>query len=585
VSFFFFFATLSVTATFPDGIMHRIYIPHDGGAASNVGATALYSPGLRTASMRRVLHLTVYRSLARFSIRNTMMRAGYGKVDARASIDGAPCLPSVPGRQEKCRHGSKSTLIDRCHRHTLVVAGTCIYCMLLLAHPSCRLASAWSSSQSPHFVLVGARRHYAATRYPFTAGNLKSHSKVQTNLGADKTMEQHPLVDNDAPSLDTRIRDAYEASETDGILELARTTSLDKCSPQELIKMSLEAANNNKGKAAGMMNAWIASCYELREGGAEFALQLLQSYDEIADEVGIYPDVVTLSLVYSIACREDSFEEAAQSVLERAIRMSKKIGGSKRRKELAAARRRGPGVSCKDIEQKLQDLYGNDFKVLQETNDFVVIFKPSGMVCFHKHKTTAGRRTKGRQNDNKNVDVSLVDALLQHDVPLSNLNAEGRGLVHRIDRGTSGCIVLAKTDDAHAKLLTQFFLRRAKKSYTALVSSKEAIEPFEGIINMPVDGRPAKSTYSVLERYDNGVTKVKVETLTGRKHQVRVHCAKGLNSPILLDPIYGNNKVEDADSRFLLHASSLMIPEYEIDVEAHLPFWWEEAVSHMQQSQ
>jgi 23S rRNA-/tRNA-specific pseudouridylate synthase len=367
--------------------------------------------------------------------------------------------------------------------------------------------------------------------------------------------------------------------ETDGILELATTTlSLDEYSPQQVIQSSLDAFSNSKRCTAGIINAWIGSCFE-RKLGAQFALQLLDAYDQVSDEFQIYPDIVTYSLVYSILVQEEEYQEMAQKVLERAQRVSKKKAGSKRRRELAAARRR-PQVSCAtNVQDELQELYGCDFQVLQETSDFLVLSKPSGMACTHKHKTTAGKAKKRKSSDK---DISLVNALLDKNVPLSTLNAEGRGLVHRIDRGTSGCIVLAKTDEMHAKLVTQFFLRRAKKTYTAVVTSQPAAL-VEAEIDMPVDGRPAMSKYRVTKQYDSGLTTIQVETMTGRKHQVRVHCAKGLNAPILYDPIYSDGKESAEQSgRFLLHASSLVIPDFDIDAQAPDPSWWEEEISNVQ---
>ena len=299
-------------------------------------------------------------------------------------------------------------------------------------------------------------------------------------------------MDTSVDSLTTRIRDAYTTRETDGILELASTTLLwEDYSPQQVIESSLDAFPNNKGRTAGIINAWIGSCMEETQGrGAQYAMQLLDAYDSVSDEFQIYPDIVTYSLLYSILIQEEEYQEMARDVLERAQRASKKKAGSKRRRELAAARRR-PFVSCATVQDELQELYGCDFQVLQETNDFVVVSKPSGMVCTHKHKTTAGKRKS------LNNDASLVDALLDLNVPLSTLNAEGRGLVHRIDRGTSGCIVLAKTDEMHAKLVTQFFLRRAKKTYTAVVRSSKPVL-IDGTIDVPVDGRPALSKYRVM---------------------------------------------------------------------------------------
>lgn len=461
-------------------------------------------------------------------------------------------------------------------RSIFFVRGACVYCMLLLA-PSCyRLASAWLTSTCAPTTFLSfcrARRHYN-TQTNGLVSSLDSKSPTSSDV-----KKKQIIVGTNVGSLTTRIRNAYTLRETDGILELATTTlSLDEYSPQQVIQSSLDAFSNSKGCTAGIINAWIGSCFE-RKLGAQFALQLLDAYDQVSDEFQIYPDIVTYSLVYSILVREEEYQEMAQKVLERAQRVSKKKAGSKRRRELAAARRR-PQVSCAtNVQDELQELYGCDFQVLQETSDFLVLSKPSGMACTHKHKTTAGKAKKRKSSDK---DISLVNALLDKNVPLSTLNAEGRGLVHRIDRGTSGCIVLAKTDEMHAKLVTQFFLRRAKKTYTAVVTSQPAAL-VEAEIDMPVDGRPAKSKYRVTKQYDSGLTTIQVETMTGRKHQVRVHCAKGLNAPILYDPIYSDGKESAEQSgRFLLHASSLVIPDFDIDAQAPVPSWWEEEISNVQ---
>lgn len=431
-------------------------------------------------------------------------------------------------------------------------------CVVLLAH-HCHLSRAWSASQH---------------QLPLLTMDRPRTSLLVRFIGTE--------TPEDA-ALSSRIRDAYESGETDGILELAGTLSLQDYSPQELVVDSLEAAKGNKGQAAGMINAWVGACHDTEPA---LALQLLEAYDDISDEVRVYPDVVTLSLVYSALCRVPEYEEVAAEIMDRARKLSKKLGGSKRRRALAASRRKGPGVMCKGAEEDIQQLCGLDFRVLRETEELVVLSKPSGMVCFHRRATTAGkvRKRKKGQNDT-NRDVSLVDALVSHNVPLSTLNSEARGLVHRIDRGTSGCIVLAKTDDMHAKLLTQFFLRRAKKRYIAVVSSSTMELECHGEINSPVDGRPAKSRYSLLGRHGSDAVSLEVETFTGRKHQVRVHCAQGLDSPILLDPIYAEGfdyppaiACWADNQRFFLHASSLAIPDYDVDVHAPLPTWWEEAI-------
>jgi 23S rRNA-/tRNA-specific pseudouridylate synthase len=189
------------------------------------------------------------------------------------------------------------------------------------------------------------------------------------------------------------------------------------------------------------------------------------------------------------------------------------------------------------------------------------------------------------------------------------LNADARGLVHRLDRGTSGCIVLAKSDECHARLVTDFFLRRNSKSYLALIPTsvhddddgasfvpKELQEGDSGTIELPVEGRPAKSLYRVERMYDScfgkPMTLIRVTTVTGRKHQVRIHLAKGLGRPIFMDPLYGDHKTnsftdeelserlpKDGKQRFFLHAASLELPRSGIRVEAPLPSWWTKAMN------
>ena len=179
---------------------------------------------------------------------------------------------------------------------------------------------------------------------------------------------------------------------------------------------------------------------------------------------------------------------------------------------------------------------------------------------------------------------------------LSTLNPDGsRGFVHRLDRGTSGCLVVARTNQWHAQLLTQFFLRRVDKSYIALIYTNSVPLPANGTMNVAIDGRPAVSSFQVLERYAGDlVTKIRVTTKQGRKHQVRIHCSKCLQAPILLDPLYGGesimyrlpkdscSKQYRAQQRFCLHADSLSIPDLGIPkVEAPLPEWWDSLVKEV----
>jgi 23S rRNA-/tRNA-specific pseudouridylate synthase len=150
---------------------------------------------------------------------------------------------------------------------------------------------------------------------------------------------------------------------------------------------------------------------------------------------------------------------------------------------------------------------------------------------------------------------------------------------------------MAKTEEMHAKLLSEFFLRRSEKKYVTIVSpAPEQSLPYEGYIDLPVDRRPAKSKYTILERYGTAAAMLQFNIFTGRKHQVRVHAAEGLSSSVLLDeqyaskdsnPILPDGLLNDSKSKFLLHASSLSIPEYGIDSEAPIPSWWDPVIQSL----
>ena len=419
--------------------------------------------------------------------------------------------------------------------------------------------------------------------------------------------------------------------------------------------------------ASSIINGWVGSCCSLDVNpilGAQKVEQLLQEYDGLSSSSSgdddtttasmmptLVPDIVTISLAYkaylrasqycassggddssSSPMKEHYFLNLAESMLERAERMSKKQAGSKRRKALAAARRRKSPSSTSDLENEIRELLGsNDFEILQETDDYLVINKPSGVSCYHKRSTTAGKVKKikkskkkkvneddGEDDNDKNRDISLEDALLHCNIPLSTLNPDGLGIVHRLDRGTSGCMVLAKTNSMHACLVSEFFLRRTTKSYMAVVVSPTTTQPnrvhdkfdngnLDGnsntiTIDLPVDGRPAKSKVRHIQQYTDDKlgtigSLVQVEIMTGRKHQVRKHCAneEGLGCPVLMDPLYGRRDnltpSEDAGSsasetlrkllmrpndttkdRLFLHSYQLSIPEYGIQAKAACPW-------------
>jgi 23S rRNA-/tRNA-specific pseudouridylate synthase len=413
-----------------------------------------------------------------------------------------------------------------------------------------------------------------------------------------------------------QIWESYHERETDGVLDCVLSSSLMTDREVDLqgtlVPSILAAADGKqKGSIASIMNAMIGSCCFLATDGG--ALQderdltlvsgrvedLLFAYEEMDRNAGIAPDIVSYSLAYTALRNNPDNQELASNVLETALQRSKKKAGSKRRKTLAALRRK-PVSTFKEAELELKQLLGNSFELLAEGDGFAVINKPSGVPCFHLKTTTAGKIKKSKRGGSSDKvpqsDISLEDALISCNVPLSTLNPDALGLVHRLDRWSSGCLVLAKTDDMHAQLMSEFFLRRTTKTYVALLreSSRSCLND-EGVIEQPVHGRPAKTKYKVIERNQlSGISLVEFEIFTGRKHQIRVHAAESLFSPVLNDGLYddmnenngdvANKPPKDSKESFFLHARRLTIPHLGIDVEATVPSLWQDKTTELRQN-
>ena len=189
--------------------------------------------------------------------------------------------------------------------------------------------------------------------------------------------------------------------------------------------------------------------------------------------------------------------------------------------------------------------------IVYEDDDVIVVNKPQGMVV---HPAPG------------HPDHTLVNALLYHS-PLSTINGTFRpGIVHRIDKDTSGLLMVAKNDLAHQSLAEQLRNKTNKREYLALVYGQ--IKEDEGTIDAPLGrnpqdrkkqavvkgGRHAVTHFKVIKRYDN-FTLVKCILETGRTHQIRVHM-KYIGHPLVGDPLYGPRKVIGKDGQFL-HAALL----------------------------
>ncbi|KIM19071.1 RluA family pseudouridine synthase [Apilactobacillus kunkeei] len=193
-----------------------------------------------------------------------------------------------------------------------------------------------------------------------------------------------------------------------------------------------------------------------------------------------------------------------------------------------------------------------DIDIVYEDDDVIVVNKPQGMVV---HPSPG------------HPDHTLVNALLYHS-PLSTINGTYRpGIVHRIDKDTSGLLMVAKNNYAHESLSKQLKDKSNIREYIALVHGN--IKENSGVINAPIgrskkdrkkqaivdDGKNAVTHFKVLERFGGEYTLVSCVLETGRTHQIRVHM-KYIGHPLAGDPLYGPKNTLKGNGQFL-HAKKL----------------------------
>ena len=224
--------------------------------------------------------------------------------------------------------------------------------------------------------------------------------------------------------------------------------------------------------------------------------------------------------------------------------------------------------------------------IVYEDNDLAIINKPAGMMVH------AGAGAIGPNGEDTRNRGTLVNALLHHFASLSAVGGELRpGIVHRLDKETSGLIVVAKNDEAHRKLAAQFAQREVKKKYVTLVHG--SVKKDQGTVNQSISrdrvrrtrmttrqagGREAITHYRVKQRIDTAFGKftlLEVKIDTGRTHQIRVHMAS-LGHPVVGDVLYGapralqlvaekrRKRTPEPASEFALHRNFLHSAELEL---------------------
>ena len=240
----------------------------------------------------------------------------------------------------------------------------------------------------------------------------------------------------------------------------------------------------------------------------------------------------------------------------------------------------------KEVKLEAQEI---PLDVIYEDNDILVVNKQKGLVV---------------HPGNGNLDGTLANAVMAHcKDSLSGIGGELRpGIVHRLDKDTSGLLIIAKNDKAHIKMSEQIKDRKVKKTYIALV--RGIISENEATINMPIgrstkdrkkmavtkNGKEAITHFKVLNRFTTNkasYTLLEVKIDTGRTHQIRVHMAE-IGHPVIGDTVYSNGKNEFGVVGQCLHAEKLEfthpITEKKMKLEAPLPEYFEKIIEELEKN-
>lgn len=277
-------------------------------------------------------------------------------------------------------------------------------------------------------------------------------------------------------------------------------------------------------------------------------------------------------------------EETTRSSAQRQIEQGNVVVNGKKITKVSYKVSEGDKIELEEqepveIELKAQDI---PIDIIYEDKDIIVVNKPKGMVV---HPA------------NGNPDGTLVNAIMAIcKDSLSGIGGEIRpGIVHRLDKDTSGLLIVAKNDMAHVNMSEQIKRHEVKKTYIALV--RGIVKENEATIDMPIGrsnsdrkkmavtktGKNAVTHIKVLKRYDK-YTLLEINIETGRTHQIRVHLAH-IGYPVIGDYIYSNGKNEFGIVGQCLHAKSLEfkhpITGKDMKLEAPLPEYFEKVLQEL----
>ena len=289
-------------------------------------------------------------------------------------------------------------------------------------------------------------------------------------------------------------------------------------------------------------------------------------------------------------CRLDKYivekdNDLSRAIIQKLITEEKILVNGKKTKNSYKV---SPGdiVTIEELEPK-EDTYLKpqkmDLDVIFEDDDIIIVNKEKGIVV---------------HPGNGNPDGTLANAILERcKDSLSGIGGTIRpGIVHRIDKDTSGLVIIAKNDNAHLKISKQIQERKVSKTYIALV--RGVIKENEATINMPIgrstkdrkkmavtkNGKEAITHFKVLKRYE-GFTLLEVKIETGRTHQIRVHMAE-IGYPIVGDEVYSNGKNPFNVKGQMLHAAKLQFihptTNQAVTYEAPLPEYFQTILNQLE---